>query len=158
MDGYISPFTALPDRSDTLLIVQGLYASTKRATEVVADTLRLELSPFGVTVLAVVTGGVKSSGQTYFDDLTLPQDSLYKGVEETIVKRAKGGDGMPRMETSEYAKAVVEEMEKGKGGKFWYGEFADMVKGAMTNVDVPTEVMVSPNSVQTLLVQKKSMC
>jgi 1-acylglycerone phosphate reductase len=97
----------------------GLYASTKRATEVLADTLRLELAPFGVTVLAVVTGGVKSSGQTYFEDFSLPQDSLYKGVEETIVARAKGGDGMPRMETEMYAKAVVGEMESGKGGKFW---------------------------------------
>jgi 1-acylglycerone phosphate reductase len=109
----------------------------------VADTLRLELAPLGVTVLAVVTGGVKSAGQTYFDDLKLPTDSLYKSVEETIITRAKGGDGMPRMETLEYAKAVVDEMEKGKSGKFWYGEFAEMVRQSTTAVAVPLEMMVS---------------
>jgi len=119
----------------------GLYASSKRAIEVVADTLRLELAPLGVTVLAVVTGGVKSSGQTYFDDLKLPNGSLYKGIEDTIVARAKGGDGMPRMETLDYAKAVVDEMEKGKSGKFWYGEFAEMVRQGTTAVAVPLEAM-----------------
>ncbi|KAF2030415.1 NAD(P)-binding protein [Setomelanomma holmii] len=92
-------------------------------------------------VLTVVTGGVKTSGQTYFDDLQLPGESLYKSVEKTIVKRAKGGDGMPRMDAGEFAKAVVDEMQKGKAGKFWYGEFAEMVRGAMTNVEVPVEVM-----------------
>jgi 1-acylglycerone phosphate reductase len=126
-----------------MLILQGLYASSKRAIEVVADTLRLELAPFGVSVLTVVTGGVKSAGQTYFDDLELPKASLYKDVEETIISRAKGGDGMPRMDALEYAKAVVDEMEKGSSGKFWYGEFAEMVRQSTTAVAVPLEAMVN---------------
>jgi len=109
----------------------------------VADTLRLELAPLGVTVMSIVTGGVKSQGQTYFNDLALPSDSRYKEFEATIVSRAQGNDGMPRMEAALYAEAVVNEMEKGVSGKFWYGEFAEMVKGAMTNVAVPLEAMVS---------------
>ncbi|KAF2125710.1 NAD(P)-binding protein [Dothidotthia symphoricarpi CBS 119687] len=121
----------------------GLYASSKRAIEVVADTLRLELAPFGVTVLTVVTGGVKSSGQTYFDDLRLPEGSLYRGVENTIISRAKGGDGMPRMETMEYCRAVVDEIEKNKSGKFWCGEYAEIVRQGTTAVAVPLEVMDS---------------
>lgn len=125
------------------LTPEGLYASSKRAIEVVADTLRVELAPLGVTVLTVVTGGVQSAGQTYFDDLKLPENSRYKSVEDTIVSRAKGGDGMPRMDTVEYAKAVVDEIEKGKSGKFWYGEFAEMVRQSTTAVGVPVEAMVS---------------
>lgn len=135
----------------------GLYASSKRAIEVVADTLRLELAPLGVTVLAVVTGGVKSSGQTYFDDLKLPNGSLYKGIEDTIVARAKGGDGMPRMETLDYAKAVVDEMEKGKSGKFWYGEFAEMVRQGTTAVAVPLEAMVSCDREQNMTFPQGSL-
>lgn len=96
-----------------------------------------------MTVLTVVTGGVQSEGQTYFDDLKLPENSLYKSVEDTIISRAKGGDGMPRMNTAEYAKAVVDEVEKGKSGKFWYGEFAEMVRQSTTAVGVPVEAMVS---------------
>ncbi|KAF1951582.1 NAD(P)-binding protein [Byssothecium circinans] len=121
----------------------GLYASSKRAIEVVADTLRLELAPLGVSVLSVVTGAVKSAGQTYFDDLKLPEGSLYKEVEEVIIHRAKGGDGLARMDTLEYAKGVVDEIEKGKSGKFWYGVHAENVRQGTTNVAVPLEVMDS---------------
>ncbi|KAL4940549.1 hypothetical protein BDV06DRAFT_223992 [Aspergillus oleicola] len=43
--------------------------------EIIADTVRLELS-FNIRVLCVVTGAVKTMGQTYFDDFKLPEDSL----------------------------------------------------------------------------------
>lgn len=88
-----------------------------------------------------------SAGQTYFDDLKLPEQSLYKGVEDIIIARAKGGDGMPRMDTIVYANAVVDEMEKGKSGQFWYGEFAEMVRQSRTNVNVPLEAMVRVHSI-----------
>ncbi|KAI0397898.1 NAD(P)-binding protein [Xylariaceae sp. FL0594] len=54
----------------------GTYAASKIGLEVVAETLRLELKPFGVDVLEVVTGGVKSMGQTYFKDLKVPEGSV----------------------------------------------------------------------------------
>lgn len=136
-------FSLLLSVSTVLTSVRGIYASSKRAIEVVADTLRLELAPLGVSVLTVVTGGVKSSGQTYFNDLELPNESLYKDVSEIIVSRAQGNDGMPRMDTMEYAKTVVDEMERCKSGKIWLGEFAEMVRGSATNVAVPLEAMVS---------------
>ncbi|KAI0544530.1 hypothetical protein F4679DRAFT_589385 [Xylaria curta] len=40
----------------------GTYATSKISTEFVAETLRLELALFGVNVLEVVTGAVKSMG------------------------------------------------------------------------------------------------
>lgn len=67
----------------------GTYAASKRGLEIVAETLRLELAPFGVDVMEVVTGGVKSMGQTYFGDVKLPQGSLYKSIEDTFVSRAR---------------------------------------------------------------------
>jgi len=52
----------------------GLYAATKRSLELVAETLRLEIEPFGVKVIQIVTGAVKSNGRTYFEDWKLPDD------------------------------------------------------------------------------------
>lgn len=48
------------------------------AMEILAEMLRLELAPFGVGVLSIITGAVQSLGQTYFDDLRLPDNSIYK--------------------------------------------------------------------------------
>ncbi|KAI0893063.1 NAD(P)-binding protein [Annulohypoxylon nitens] len=97
---------------------QGTFAATKRSEEIMAETLRLELAPFHVNVLSVVTGALKTRGQSHFDDWKLPEGSLYKPVESTISDRARGQEGAPRMEAADYAKRVVSEIIKGKTGKF----------------------------------------
>ncbi|CAH0034019.1 unnamed protein product [Clonostachys rhizophaga] len=117
----------------------GTYSASKRGMEVVADTLRFELAPFGVDVLEVVTGGVKSRGQTYFGDFKL--SSLYKKIESTVANRAQGGDGMPRMDTEEYAAAVSDAILKRTTGRFWCGQHADQVRMGTTAVEVPQEAM-----------------
>ncbi|CAI6089053.1 unnamed protein product [Clonostachys chloroleuca] len=119
----------------------GTYSASKRGMEVVADTLRLELAPFGVDVLEVVTGGVKSRGQTYFGDFKLPENSLYKKIESTVANRAQGGDGMPRMDTEEYAAAVSDTILKRTTGRFWCGQHADQVRMGTTAVEVPQAAM-----------------
>lgn len=81
-------------------------------------------------------------GQTYFGDFQLPAESLYKSIEDTIASRAQGKDGMPRMETREYATAVVSEIKKRATGKFWYGCNVDMVKISTTATGVPQSAMV----------------
>ncbi|KAK2603637.1 hypothetical protein QQS21_004218 [Conoideocrella luteorostrata] len=118
----------------------GTYSASKRALEIVADTLRLELAPFGVDVLEVVTGGIKSQGQTYFGDLKLPPQSLYKSIEGTIVSRAQGNDGMDRMDTMEYAELVTDEIIKRSTGRFWCGVRADETRMATTS-QVPQSAM-----------------
>ncbi|KAI1875381.1 hypothetical protein JX265_004439 [Neoarthrinium moseri] len=99
-----------------LIKAGGTYAASKKSIEIVADTLRLELAPFGVSVLKVVTGGVKSLGQTYIEDFALSAQSLYKEIENAIASRAQGNVGMPRMDTMEYALAVADEITKRTSG------------------------------------------
>lgn len=111
---------------------QGTFAATKRSEEIMAETLRLELAPFHVNVLSVVTGALKTRGQSHFDDWKLPEGSLYKPVESLISDRARGKEGAPRMEAADYAERVVSEIIKGKTGKFWYGASAGMVKFGTT--------------------------
>jgi len=103
----------------------GIYAGSKRALEILSETLRLEMEPFGVKVVEVVTGAVTSEGQTYFQDLKLPVNSIFGAIEETIVKRAQGGDGQPRSDTNEYATSVVNDILAGAVGRIWKGTNAE---------------------------------
>ncbi|KAI9924227.1 hypothetical protein ASPWEDRAFT_116254 [Aspergillus wentii DTO 134E9] len=119
----------------------GVYGASKRSIEIIAETLRLEMAPFHVNVLSVVTGAVKTNGQTYFQDWKLPEDSLYKPIEDTIHKRTRGADGVKRMELMEYATKVVHEIVGGHTGKFWYGNNAGGVKFGSTYL--PSSMMDS---------------
>jgi 1-acylglycerone phosphate reductase len=92
--------------------------------EIMAALLRLELHPFGVSVLSVVTG--KSKGQSHFDAFTLPRNTIYKPIEGIIASKAQGNDGVPRMDTMEYATAVAEAMVERATDRFWYGNYADV--------------------------------
>lgn len=120
---------------------QGTYSASKRSLEIVAETLRLELAPFGVGVLEVVTGAVKSQGQTYFGDFKLPEQSLYKSIESLIASRAQGKDGRARMETTEYATGVVNKILQRTTGRFWYGSSADETRMGTTASSVPPSIL-----------------
>ncbi|KAK2615928.1 hypothetical protein N8I77_002649 [Diaporthe amygdali] len=115
----------------------GTYAASKRSLELAAETLRLELAPFGVDVLEVVTGAVKTKGQTYFGDFKLPDQSLYKGIEDVIASRAQGRDQLPRMETAEYAAVVADKILDRTTGRFWYGTNAESTRISTTATEVP---------------------
>lgn len=104
--------------------------------EIIAETMRLELAPFGVKVLSVVSGVLKTMGQTHFDEWKLPADSFYRPVEETIRTRARGQEGEPRMEPRDYSKRVVSEITAGRTGKFWYGASAGVVKFSVSYLPI----------------------
>lgn len=119
----------------------GTYAASKRSIELAAETLRLELAPFGVDVLEVVTGAVKTKGQTYFGDFKLPEQSLYKSIEPIIASRAQGKDQLPRMETAEYATAVADKIISRTTGRFWYGVNAENIRTSTTATEVSQAAM-----------------
>ncbi|RYO77578.1 hypothetical protein DL764_010208 [Monosporascus ibericus] len=126
---------------------QGIFAASKKSEEIMAETLRLELAPFHVGVLSVVTGALKTMGQTHFDDWKLPEGSLYAPIESTIRDRARGQEGAPRMEAVDYAKRVVSEIIRGRTGKFWYGASAGAVKFGTSYL--PTSLMDSGVQIKT---------
>ncbi|KAF7935311.1 uncharacterized protein EAE97_008218 [Botrytis byssoidea] len=107
----------------------GLYAASKRSLEILSETLRLEIQPFGIHVSSIVTGAVQTNGQTHFDDRKLPHDPLYKLIENTIHNRARAGDGVLRINTVEYAEQVVNSIVGRKcNGRFWCGTNATQTK------------------------------
>ncbi|KAF1954599.1 NAD(P)-binding protein [Byssothecium circinans] len=107
------------------------YAASKKAQEIFADTLRVELTPFRVSVTQIVTGMVLSNCHSYFDDFKLPEKSLYKPIEEAIGKYASGRAGMP---TLEYAEHVVEVVLKRETEKYWFGPWAGDIKARMAPI------------------------
>lgn len=105
------------------------------------ETMRLEVKPFGVNVLSVVTGAVQSNGQTYFEDWKLPASSLYKPVEKLIFDRARGHDGVPRMPLAEYSEKVAGDIIQGTTGKIWCGAGESASKFGAS--PIPQDLIVS---------------
>jgi NAD(P)-dependent dehydrogenase (short-subunit alcohol dehydrogenase family) len=66
------------------------YCSSKAALHSLTDALRMELAPFGIHVVSIQPGGVRSSfGQHAEAAIRLPERSLYKPVQAGIRARAR---------------------------------------------------------------------
>ncbi|KAJ9619681.1 NADPH-dependent 1-acyl dihydroxyacetone phosphate reductase [Taxawa tesnikishii (nom. ined.)] len=101
------------------------YNASKAALHAYSDTLRLELKEFGVRVVTVVTGGVKS--RIARTTRALKDDSIYLPIEEGYMRRQQHSQevGMPN---ERYAKSVVGQV-LGRPGKkeIWEGNMSWLV-------------------------------
>ncbi|KAJ5815280.1 hydroxybutyrate dehydrogenase [Penicillium riverlandense] len=113
----------------------GVYGASKRAQEHMSDVFRLELAPFDVKVLSVVTGAV-ASGQGA-QSVVLPSDSRYKAIEPIIA--ARGSNSHSRMPVVTYTTQVVDQIEAGTTGKVWLGNHAEEAKQATLNPEKAAE-------------------
>ena len=96
----------------------------------ISDTLRLEMEPFGVTVVDLRTAMVKTNGLRNFREEqkpTLPEGSIFEPAKETVEKMLRmeqfDGRGIP---PEDWAKVIVKELTvKGKPKPvIWKGESA----------------------------------
>jgi NAD(P)-dependent dehydrogenase (short-subunit alcohol dehydrogenase family) len=68
------------------------YCSSKAALHSLSDALRMELKPFGIDVVMIQPGGVRSAfGDHAEEAIRLPEDSLYRPAEAGIRARAQAG-------------------------------------------------------------------
>lgn len=95
------------------------YNASKAALHSYSNTLRVELAPFDVRVVTIVTGGVKSNiARTHRD---LPQDSIYLPIKEEYEERLVHSQANG-MDTQEYARTVVHQvLYKPKKDTVWAG-------------------------------------
>lgn len=134
------------------------YNASKAALHSYSDTLRVELKPFGVNVLTVVTGGVKSNiART---ERSLPRDSIYLPIEENYNRRQKHSQEVGML-TSQYASNVVGKVlgrQGVSGRRIWEGNFAKVVWFA--NSFLPHSVLVSLfiDAVKPLLIRISGIC
>ncbi|MCB1731618.1 MAG: SDR family oxidoreductase [Halieaceae bacterium] len=70
----------------------GAYCSSKAALHSLSDALRMELAPFGIQVVMIQPGGVRSAfGDHAQESIALPEDSVYQPVRSGIEARSQAG-------------------------------------------------------------------
>jgi 1-acylglycerone phosphate reductase len=114
--------------SKTALPYMGFYNGTKAAVNSISDTLRMELAPFDVKVITVVTGAINTPFFASQLEGALPEGSLYKPVEaefEEFTSKAP----KEAMNARDYAKGVVvNALRDNSAVIFWRGGSAGAVR------------------------------
>lgn len=85
----------------------GAYCASKAALHALSEAMRLELAPFGIKVITIQPGAVRSKlGETATTHVALPEGSIFSPLAKTIHGRATASqnDAMP---TDEFAQKVV---------------------------------------------------
>lgn len=123
------------------------YNASKAALHAYSNTLRVELAPFGVRVVIIVTGGVLSNiART---ERQLAPDSLYLPIAEDYERRTKHSQevGIP---AEQYAKAVVSKLAvRNPPRNIWAGHGVNLVWFVSTFL--PQSVMVRLNHILQFL-------
>jgi 1-acylglycerone phosphate reductase len=103
----------------------GIYSASKAALSMMTDTLRLEVAPFGIRVVELVTGSVESNFHENGGKAVLPADSLYAPIKdnmETLINGTSKEDASRRMDAGVWAKQVVDQLVKSDPpAKVWKG-------------------------------------
>ena len=108
---------------------QGIYNSSKAATAMMTDTMRLELQPLGIKVVDLKTGSVTSGffpNQAERVSPILPASSVYLPAREVIEKIMRNGlSGMRFMPSQVWAERVIGDLLKPTPSwHIWRGEYA----------------------------------
>lgn len=95
-----------------------VYNSSKAALHSYSNTLRVELKPFDVRVVTIVTGGVKSNiARTHRE---LPEDSIYLPVQKEYEERLVHSQ-TSSIPNDEYAATVVKQVLNRPSNHVWAG-------------------------------------
>ncbi|UYM17791.1 SDR family oxidoreductase [Endozoicomonas euniceicola] len=94
----------------------GTYCASKAAFNAFSDTLRMELNPFGIDVMSVKPGAIRSR---FADNArkalarALPDRSFYKPIEDALWKRAGASQDNPTP-AEKVARVIVRRVKAGK--------------------------------------------
>lgn len=86
----------------------GLYCAAKAAVYSMSEVLSMECRPFGIKVLHVAPGAVKSNiSKSGAEVYSLPDNSLYQSYLPNIIVRIWASQGLGSMPTRAFARGVV---------------------------------------------------
>ncbi|MCL7032958.1 hypothetical protein MKW94_008989 [Papaver nudicaule] len=86
----------------------GSYCSSKAAVHAMSDTLRVELKPFGIDVILVIPGAIRSNlGEANVERLKGYECNLHKEFKDDIVERAKASQTGKATDATIFARHVV---------------------------------------------------
>ncbi|KAL7938506.1 NAD(P)-binding protein [Trichoderma chlorosporum] len=104
------------------------YASSKAAINSISETLRLELSPFGVSVVTILLGTVATPFHANEPVPELPATSYYAANLETITKWAKNELGPKGGSTHELVNSIIPDIVgSGRNGIVWRGAYSSII-------------------------------
>lgn len=96
----------------------GSYCASKAAIHAMSNSLRLELKPFGINVILVLPGSVRSNlGKTNLERLGNYEWKLYKDFKEVIEERARASQGEKATDGRVFARHVVSKVSATKPPK-----------------------------------------
>ncbi|GFP54598.1 hypothetical protein ACSS6W_002421 [Trichoderma asperelloides] len=100
----------------------GTYASSKAAVNAISETLRLELSPLGVSVVTIMLGTVATPFHANEPTPELPAASYYSSILDTITQWAKGQAGPKGGPAQDVVDAMIPDIvAEGRNGVVWRG-------------------------------------
>ncbi|XP_041003075.1 short-chain dehydrogenase ptmH-like [Juglans microcarpa x Juglans regia] len=89
----------------------GSYCASKAAVHAMSNTLRVELRPFGVNVVLVLPGAVRSNfGRANVQNLKHNDWKLYKDFKEAIEERARASQVGKATDATIFARHVVKKV------------------------------------------------
>lgn len=112
---------------------QSVYNASKAALASFSDALRLELEPFGITVIDLKTGAVASNFFKTMKEGTespLPKASIYQPIRQQVEEaiRGKMAEDLNPMPAKQYADAVVKDvLRKRPAANIWRGTNTFMI-------------------------------
>ncbi|KAI1330304.1 NAD(P)-binding protein [Xylariaceae sp. FL0255] len=115
------------------------YTSSKAALTLLSETLRLELAPFGISVVTIM-GGILESHFHDNDPFKLPPNSRYAKIEDTIAGWASGKSKPEGMTAERFSEVVLKDIvDDGQNGVVWRGPNAGSARIASRLM--PTSLM-----------------
>jgi NAD(P)-dependent dehydrogenase (short-subunit alcohol dehydrogenase family) len=113
--GSIAGITATP--------FGGAYCSSKAALHALSDSLRMEVQPFGIEVVVIRPGGIKSqfgeNADSALERYNRPE-SRYHGIFEHIKMRAKMGQTEKATSVEEFVKQATRMLIQRSAPPTWY--------------------------------------
>ncbi|KAK2067747.1 hypothetical protein P8C59_001459 [Phyllachora maydis] len=85
--------TSIASQTRGALPFEGAYSASKAAAGSLTEVMRLELQPFGIRVINLVTGGVRTNLFSNAPSVELPPESLFNVAKEAVEKAMWAGSG-----------------------------------------------------------------
>ncbi|KAL3493940.1 IBR finger domain protein [Aspergillus germanicus] len=107
----------------------GAYNVSKAAVASFTETMRLELEPFNIKVLNLVTGAVRSTLHVNAPRPQSPANSLYAVARETVERAMDNEDDAGDTDPSIWARRVVAQVSRRTPPYWvWAGKFSGLVR------------------------------
>ncbi len=88
----------------------GAYCASKAAVNLLSVSLRIELAPFGIDVVTVQPGAIKSGfGKAAADSIELSEDSVYQPIAGYVQARAYASQKDPTT-AAEFSKKLIDKL------------------------------------------------